>query len=872
MRGRILFVLCSVLSLGGAAAAQENQTLWVIPHTHWEGAVFKTREEYLNVGLTNIVKALMLLEKYPEYRFALDQVAYVRPFLERYPELAPKFRKFVKEGRLEIIGGVDVMHDNNMPGAESIVHQMLYGKAYYREALGVDVTVGWAVDTFGHNAQMPQILKLAGFKSYWFRRGVQTLDLPGELNLRGIDGTVIPAFWLPHGYGMFYGSPASAAEFAAFANERFASLAPYTRGQDRVAPAGADVSDPEEHLPPSVAQFNREDAPFKIRFGTPGEYEAAVSRHASERPTISSDLNPVFQGIYSSRIEIKQTIRKLERVLTDAEKFSVIGEWLGLPADRTGLDSAWEPTLFNQTHDLTSGVMVDKVYDDTMRGYQFSERVAEAITESRLERIRARIDTSGGGDPIVVFNTLAWPRTDVAEVELGFSEKGVNGLDLTDAGGKPVPLQVLEQERYGDGGFRRARVAFVARDVPALGYAVYHVLPQTGKAAINAMPAIPGMQTGTPAYQDSGSIENAFYKASFNLWNGEMTSLKLNADNWEALSAPANVVACEQDGGDFWELYGILNGGRMLAMTSRQLPPGKERARFSNEWVGGRFAWVRKGPVISEFRSAHPFGSGEFSTTVRLYAGVPRLDISTEIVNNEKLVRYRVLFPTAIHEGKNVQEIPFGAVERPTARELPAQNWVAYGDGRHGVALLNRGLPGNNAAADTLMLSLMRSTKILGYTFHGGYEPGVSSDGGLELGKPLSFQYALMPYQGDWQEAGVYRAGMEFNHPLIVRKSEAHAGSLPSRWSFLSVSANNVITSALKPGQEPDGSAILRVYEAGGKAARGVKVVFAAPVAAAYESNLIEQTGPKLNVADGLAFDLRPFEIKTFKLQFRGAR
>src|SRR5580700_1220828 len=121
------------------SAAQD--TLWVIPQTHWEGAVFKTREEYLEVGLTNILKALMLLQKHPEYRFALDQVAYVKPFLDRYPEQVPAFRKFVKEGRLQIVGGTDVMHDNNMPGPESIVHQMLYGKTYFREKLGVDVTV-----------------------------------------------------------------------------------------------------------------------------------------------------------------------------------------------------------------------------------------------------------------------------------------------------------------------------------------------------------------------------------------------------------------------------------------------------------------------------------------------------------------------------------------------------------------------------------------------------------------------------------------------------------------------------------------------------------------------------------------------------------
>ena len=92
----------------------------------------------------------------------LDQVAYVRPFLERYPEQAAAFRQYVKEGRLQIVGGNDVMLDVNMPSGESWIRQVLYGKGYYRDALGVEVTVGWGLDTFGHHAQMPQLLKLAG--------------------------------------------------------------------------------------------------------------------------------------------------------------------------------------------------------------------------------------------------------------------------------------------------------------------------------------------------------------------------------------------------------------------------------------------------------------------------------------------------------------------------------------------------------------------------------------------------------------------------------------------------------------------------------------------------------------------------------------
>src|SRR6476469_11095085 len=85
----------------------QRELVLVVPHTHWEGAVFKTREEYLEIGLPNIEKALYLLEKYPDYRFVLDQMCYVRPFLERYPAEVPAFREFLSQGRLQIAGGTD---------------------------------------------------------------------------------------------------------------------------------------------------------------------------------------------------------------------------------------------------------------------------------------------------------------------------------------------------------------------------------------------------------------------------------------------------------------------------------------------------------------------------------------------------------------------------------------------------------------------------------------------------------------------------------------------------------------------------------------------------------------------------------------------
>jgi alpha-mannosidase len=834
--------------------AAEPATFWVIPHTHWEGAVFKTREEYLDMGLPHILQALRLLKSQPNYRFVLDQVAYVKPFLDRYPEEEPAFRRFVREGRLQLVLGMDIMPDVNMPGGETFIRQVQYGKGYYRDKLGADVTVGWLIDTFGHHAQMPQLLRQAGYKSFWFSRGVPRPDHPSEFLWEGLDGTHIPAFWLPHSYGLLYGSPRDLPRFRNFVKQRFDLLAANAHGgADRVGLSGVDVSEPEEHLAPLVERYNRqENRPLTLRLAVPTDFEAVTARR-KDLPVFKGELNPIFQGTYSSRIELKQWMRTMEQLLTTAEKLGVLANGFGTPVEDRAVWRAWEPVLFNETHDLASGVMTDHVYDDTVRSYEFARRLADELVDTRWEPLAARIDTRGDGIPVVVFNTLGWPRTDVAEVTLGFADRGVRDVGLVDDAGRSMPVQVLEATRHGDGGLKTARIAFLARDIPALGYGTYQVVPRPAARSEESAPG-PGNR-----------LENEFYRVTLDPLTGAVTSLLVKPEGWEVFDGAANVVARETDRGDLWELYRGLDGGSKIAMTRKQPVPRPGTATLSSEFPG-KPGTVRGGPVLSEFRVAHPFANGTFATTVRLCAGVPRVDIATTLVNNEKFVRYQALFPTTIRDGKNVQAIPFGAIERPPGIEFPAQEWSDYGDGRRGLALLNVGLPGNVVSDGTMMVSLLRAHTLGAYGFGGGYEPGMTSDSGFQLGKERTLRYALVPHAGDWREAGVYRAGLEFNHPLLCRKVLRHGGPLPKRRGFVDVSSPHVVVSALKPG--PGGATVLRVYEAAGRRAAAVKVKLRAKVLSAREANLMEDAGRALETAgDGVQFDLGPFEIKTCLLR-----
>lgn len=843
-----------------------KQIVHFVPHTHYDAEVFLTESQTLDLGYSILLGALRELETNPDYRFALDQTCYVGPFLRAYPEERGRMQRFIDEGRLEITCGMHVMPDVNIPCGESFIRQVTEGKSWCRRELGVEIPTGWLLDTFGQHAQIPQLMRGCGFDVNIFQR-LGSADGPTEYYWRGLDGTELFCHWMRGSYALLYGAPGTLPQFEAFLRQRCAILQPYALTPHLLAISGADLSHVEPHVAALIAAHNSACDDLQLRFSTPREYFDAI-RDAAEFPVVDGELNPVFQGTYSARIRNKQTNRRLEGLLLNTEIVSALGALADTASPPNGIEDAWRGVLFNQFHDVICGCQVDAVYEHVTERYAVAEARGTAAYEEAVDRLAASIDTSGPGVPIIVLNPLSWERADVVECSVGFAEDCIHAVEVRDSRGRVAPCDLLSVEHHPTGGIKRAKLLFIAQDVPSLGYEVYRVLPASGEAPASTL------ATNQPplghADIHTNVIENEHLQVEIDSWTGAIRSLIHKPTQWEVVDPQrpyAGTIARERDFGNFWEYNAHCKGDAFLPTNRRHpLPtPGEERADFSHLYGGdGR---VILGRARVEHNISFAFGSGYLSMRIRLYPGLDRVDFHTELVNGEKRVRYRVAFPITLGDVSTItHEIPFGAFDRPQG-EFPAQHWMDCSDGRNGLALLNRGLPGNNVEDRVAMLSLLKCTALdEGYGEVGGYTPDKKTSDGYELGVRHGFDYALVPHQGTWRDAQLVRRGMEFNRPLIAIKGAPTGGALPPRHSFIAVSHPGVVISAV---QWHGNGLLIRLYESEGSLAREVILRVAAPIKAASLANLLGEPQRELPIGEdgaSVQLDLGPFKIATVLL------
>jgi alpha-mannosidase len=840
----------------------ERGTLFLLPHFHYDAAFMKTREEALELSCGHIIDVLYTLKKYEDYKFVLDQEVLVRSFLERYPEQKDLLLDMIRKKRLEIVGGMHVMADVNIPSGESFIRQILAGKRFCKEKLGVDVTIGWMLDTFGSHPQIPQLMKKAGFKYYCFARG-SNKPRSSEFLWEGIDGTRILTHWMLCGalvgnLPVSEGVDACVLQIARIYN----GLKRYSATNSVLAVSGTDDVFFKLNLSLVLIKdkANAVQDGFKVKIATPIEFFDSIKNVENKLEVVNEDLNPVFQGCYSSRIKLKQYNRLLENKLYSCEAFSTIAWLLGSTYPNDKLNDAWEPILFSHFHDVICGTGSDRTCDETIKSYGFAEKLIDDMNKVTLRSLAELINTNAHEIPIIVFNSLPWKRTDTASTDISFTQPEIQDFSMEDWMGNPVPCQIVSQEKLPSrDGFRRVKIQFIARDIPSLGYKVFHVMP--GKKQIFENIEARPVPMESRMEPNKAVIENAFFRVEVDPWKGVIRSIKDKQQDWEVINQElplGNTITKESDNGDPWEINAPLRAGETVSVR-RVFPfPKPWEADYAHNY--GAKTTVDTGPVYAEITIRGHFGNGKRESHIKVYRDIPRIDFSTKLINTDEWVRYRIAFPTSIKTGRVFNEIPFGAVKRG-CWESPSQNWVDYTNESKGVAFLNRGIPGTSIVDGIFMLSVLRCT---GMRQYGHQKVRHETIGAMEKNIEHTFEYALMPHHGDWKTANLARKGVEYNNPLIALKTIKHRGGLESEKSFIDVSPENIVVTAIK--KNSDNAIIVRLFESSGEPSSG-KIVIFREIHEAFETDLLENKLANLNpVKNTLKFKMGKFEIKTLAL------
>ena len=841
-------------SLRNAQAKLETLKPWLrkftidaVGNSHIDMAWLWPWTETVEVVRNTFRTALDLMREYRDFHFTVSSARTFSWMEEKYPDLFKEIKERVQDGRCEIVGGMWVEPDLNMPGGESLVRQILAGKRYFQQKFGVDVKIGWNPDSFGYSWQLPQIYKKSGMdyfvtqKIYWN----DTTKFPYKLFWwEAPDGSRLLSY-IPHDYANDTEPTKMATDLATYAASMYESDPPNGREMMHLYGVGDHGGGPTRSMLDTAKRWMSDDVVYpKLRFGTARSFFDDLQK-SSENLKIPTWRNEMYfeyhRGVMTTQAETKRRIRNAEELLLNAEKFSAISTLFGRSYPAEQFDDAWKDLLFDDFHDIFPGSGIAVNYLDAKRNLENVDRAGKAILEGSLSEIDSHINTQGPGVPVVIFNSLSWPRNEVTEITAQLpSARGQ--VEVVDGSGKPVASQLLSVDKET----HRARL-LVQANVLSLGYKTYYV--RAAQKATTVTSSVRG---------SAATLENELVRVKVDSTTGCMTSFFDKQSNSETLA-----FAETDSGGPRDSVCGNLL--QAFRDKPKQWDAWNIDADFEKErWdltKADEVSLLESGPLRSIIRVKKHFQNSTFVQDIILAAGSARVVVRMNADWHEKHVLLKVAFPVNAHSEKATFEIPYGSIERPTTRntpaeqaqfEVPALQWADLSDAHHGLSLLNDCKYGYDAKGNVLRLSLLRSPEW----------PDPHADEGQH-----EFTYAVYPHAGSWRDAQTLRQAYELNYPLLSLQTEKHQGQMKDEYSFLSVGADNVVVTAVKKAED-DVALIIRFYEWAGKAG-DVRVRLPYGAESAAETDLMERTTGNLPLQGGnIAVPTKPYEIKTVYVRF----
>ncbi len=576
----------------------------------------------------------------------------------------------------------------------------------------------------------------------------------------------------------------------------------------------------------------------------------------------------LFGDVTSTRTRMKRKNQQVEHALQRmAEPLCSIAWLLGEEYPKTLLEIAWKYLLKCHAHDSIAGAGVDQIERDVHNRLDQAKNIADGLMRVNLQKIQKKIDNSDiPADDVLltVFNPSPYERSEIITAYIDLPEDlGYEYYSIWDTSkGEKVDLHELTRTDFApvirhlsDATMHmsamRVKVNFDAKDLPPLGYRVYHIkreerpefLPENLVTGRNKMEnehlkvQINANGTLNITHKESNStFENLHYFEDTGEAGLAWRHVPLSIDRAiTSLSLPA-MVALEESG-PLLARYRI----DLTMMVPYKLEENRDNlgSRLDGDGEDARRSDILKELPITYF--------------VTLRRGARSVEVTTRFNNQCKDHRLRVMFPTNVKADVSCAETPFDVVERPIDLGPdnpwygswnpmhPQGRFIGVNDGKIGLAIANDGLREYEVTQDserTIGITLMRAFEIALTTVAWRWEMHPEMELTQSFGEH-EFRYLIYPHSGDWADAEVYREVEKINLPAIVAEAGPHGGTLPKEMSFISIEPANLAVSAMKQTEDRE-SLTIRVFNPTDKKIDG-KVSFWKDVKSAKLTDLNEE-------------------------------
>lgn len=394
-----------------------NNKMWrgsgsvaLVAHSHLDIAYYWRRLHTVQKNLRTVLIQMRLMDKYPEFTYCHTQPYLYETLKAYYPEVFAELKQKVAEGRFEPVGAMYVEPDCNIPNAESLVRQCLYGQQFYKENFGFIVNTCWVPDVFGNSWILPQILKKSGvdyFVSNKMSTWNDTNRFPHNHFLwRGIDGTDIYAC-VPPTHFISWNAPSQVAENREAFQEKDTGAETL-----QMFGYGDGGSGATEEMIELMRRFQKLSAMPQTRHIRADRFLADNFTPEKELAVWDGELYlEMHRGTFTTKAALKKANRELEEKFRTAELLSVLRGG-AYPAEK--IRTLYKKFLLQQFHDILPGSHITPVYEDAVRDLKEVETGLNEII--------------GTGDRL--FNTLNYFRKDTAFLPSpagAFIRKGVRG-------------------------------------------------------------------------------------------------------------------------------------------------------------------------------------------------------------------------------------------------------------------------------------------------------------------------------------------------------------------------------------------------------------------------------------------------------------